>query len=543
MRVRPLTSRAKLAAARVFAVPELRFSICRSIEDAHDLYNLALVSRDWEAVASQVLWEGPISLLPLLVRFPRDAWEFDDSIKHAKRHSPYNWHAMQAFRFTRPLTAADWEPVLSRARTVKEVTLAPFKRPVMNALYACPPPRTLFPNLRHVKIADIDPPLPPTFLDAILPSDLAEYETFDFGEVTLPGSTRWPYLRVLLLQNFLDSMAPAAVARTIAIVESAPGLERVQLSVGPHPNLVVALASLRNLRCIHLDKLTPKSVPSPMPAGAFPSLTSLWLGGPGCIAFMLSVLEASTSMRSVEDIALWSSPIEALEVRALIRAIATHCNPTVLRCLRLSVSGRGSLEDEEESSPDDTLHCSDLAPLSVFTNLRNVEIDTSQGPVLSDSDWKTIAGWWPRIQSLELYRPGRYRRDDDVPPCTLRALSDIARLCPELDRLVAAFDARIVPDDVDVQQTKLSWFDVVDSPIASPPAVARVVSALFPELLYLVYDDGYVPPDMDSDSGEDVPMPDPEADDTPEARRRAAWATVREMLEVKSEPHTSDYET
>ena len=70
-----------------------------------------------------------------------------------------------------------------------------------------------------------------------------------------------------------------------------------------------------------------------------------------------------------------------------------------------------------------------------------------------------------------------------------------------------------------------------------------VLSALFPELLYLVYDDGCVPPDMVSDSGEDVPMPDPEADDTPEARRRAAWATVREMLEVKSEPHTSDYET
>ena len=139
--------------------------------------------------------------------------------------------------------------------------------------------------------------------------------------------------------------------------------------------------------------------------------------------------------------------------------------------------------------------------------------------------------------------PSAQLRDDDVPPCTLRALCDIARLCPELDRLVAAFDARTVPDDVDVQQTKLSWFDVVDSPIASPPAVARVVSALFPELLYLVYDDGYVPPNMDSDSGEDVPMPDPEADDTPEARRRAAWATVREMLEVKSEPHTSDYET
>ena len=81
MRVRPLTSRAKLAAARVFAVPELRFSICRCVEDARDLYCLALVSRDWEAVASQVLWEGPISLLPLLVRFPRDAWEFEDSIK------------------------------------------------------------------------------------------------------------------------------------------------------------------------------------------------------------------------------------------------------------------------------------------------------------------------------------------------------------------------------------------------------------------------------------------------------------------------------
>ena len=66
------------AVSRVFSIPELRFLICRSGAGWHTLPKLALVSRDWAAVATSVLWETMSGFVPFLMQMPEDAWEIPD---------------------------------------------------------------------------------------------------------------------------------------------------------------------------------------------------------------------------------------------------------------------------------------------------------------------------------------------------------------------------------------------------------------------------------------------------------------------------------
>ncbi|TRM69652.1 hypothetical protein BD626DRAFT_624979 [Schizophyllum amplum] len=542
MVVRRLSRRAKAAAARVFAIPELRFFICRSDSLEHsDLYCLALVSRDWAPVAGHVLWESPLGVLPLFIHMPRDSWEVPNLEQRQTPFASYqSWQTMKAFRFTRALTDADWEPVLARARTVKHITLLAFPLPVMQVLYAHPPPRTLFPNLRSVNISGIEPPLPPAFLDIILPRELVVYETFDFGKITLPHRRDWPCLRALLLRNTSNTMAPAAVKQAVEIVKTSSSLRRVELPVGPYPELISSLAAHPTLHTLYLDTVGTGSLPSPLAPGSFSTLTRVQADGHSSLAFVIGILDASPAVRLMERITVVSSPTEARQIPSLLRAISNHCDPFVLRSLRV-IASRNSLYDEDDGVPlpQDAIRMGDLAPLARFADVETLEIETSQGHALSDADCATISSWWPHLRGLNLSRPGRFRSDQDTPTCTLRAVADVARLCPDLEILVLPIDARAIPDILISPQCKLTVLKALDSLIVDPPAVASFLSSLFPELYILMYDDGYLPPDSDSEGEHEVLVQDPDA---PDAQRRRAWATVREIMEVRSEAHDSDIE-
>ncbi|KAJ7187410.1 hypothetical protein C8R46DRAFT_981703 [Mycena filopes] len=117
-----------------------------------------------------------------------------------------------------------------------------------------------------------------------------------------------------------------------------------------------------------------------------------------------------------------------------------------------------------------------------FTHLTSVILRPPTGIDLADNDILALANAWSQLEHLSL----RSRSAAQPLRATLRSLFHLARFCPDLETLAMSIDASVVPElgnrYVRVRQSNFNEWEVADSRIGAPLAVARFLSELFPEL-------------------------------------------------------------
>ncbi|KAI5823947.1 hypothetical protein K523DRAFT_316135 [Schizophyllum commune Tattone D] len=470
--------------------------------------------------------------VPFLLQMPEDAWEIPDRDWIRENYgSRLLVEYTRSFRFTRPLTASDWEPVYKCSNRVKHLLLCDTPSKIAEALHTCPPSRTLFPNLRQCNLLDAE--LSAELLDHLLPPSVAFLEingTPGFCPV-FPLTIRFPHLVSLRVTCPDHKMGHDGVIYSVETLRVAQQLETLAICVGDGPAVMAAASSSPSIITLHAMGITDRSIPPGLSSDSFSSLKAIHMSGPHSIQFAIQLLE-SCPIRPLESLSIQSSPREAPQLPHLLQVVAQHCEVRTLR--DLSVDVERDPQTLGQSYPvevyNDTLRLEQLEPLSSF-HLQGVRIGTTRGPSLTDADYATVASWWPNLNALRLSCSCHYRTDDDVPAATLNALTVIVSGCPDLEYLDIPIDARIVPSVPSVQHGSLWRLGVNDAPITDPEAVAAFLSSLLPELYCLEYDDGYREPD--SDSEDDVPPPDPNA---PDAKRRRLWAIVRETMGVGEDP-------
>ncbi|TRM58386.1 hypothetical protein BD626DRAFT_634069 [Schizophyllum amplum] len=188
------------------------------------LYNLALVSRFWNALATPLLWHALFEPHDLWRLLPVDAWQMVPTITN-----------LQTLVFTRPLCDADWTHAIKVSRYVKYY--AYFSDNVypdmkQETILASPPPFPLLPSLTSL-----------TFVSLGLPSDIAMLHTL-----------LSPSVRTLTLRerngNLLDNMD--------RILQRCPNLETLAInSISPileRPRILACCKALAGLRSSRLRR-------------------------------------------------------------------------------------------------------------------------------------------------------------------------------------------------------------------------------------------------------------------------------------------------
>lgn len=130
-----------------------------------------------------------------------------------------------------------------------------------------------------------------------------------------------------------------------------------------------------------------------------------------------------------------------------------------------------------------------LHPLSKLRALRRLTIDAMLLPDFTDRDIDTMAGWWPRLEHLNLGALPDVQEHAGtwVPKVTIEALRALAKRCPSLRTLTIPFDvssckvAPAGPGDKAVRQRTLERLFVGPPPAEEDiSAFVRSVVELFP---------------------------------------------------------------
>ena len=127
-----------------------------------------------------------------------------------------------------------------------------------------------------------------------------------------------------------------------------------------------------------------------------------------------------------------------------------------------------------------------LERLFVFNQLHTMHFDLKCRYKLVDTVYSKMALSWPHLRSLSIGRE-KACRHEEVP--TLRALSDFAMHCPDLEVLEVCFDATQPLSRTDVQSalpfassSQVHSLNVLRSSIAHPGPVAAYLARIFPRL-------------------------------------------------------------
>ncbi|TRM58914.1 hypothetical protein BD626DRAFT_573168 [Schizophyllum amplum] len=455
------------------------------------LSKLSRVSRDWGDVANIYLWECLDDLLPLLCLLPTDCWEMVASSSPLRR----------VFSLTRPLTPLDWAPVLRRSSLVKALWEPASGRPprigleALRAMCCCPPPFTLLPRLQDLSFLTTydDPQFTRStfYLQHISPSlrILQVQGTWPTGISFLRVAESCPRLDTLDCDFTSLETTSSGIALELAgaalmwrsLTDVSLGLGRQALAtvlsaLARHP----ALRSM-TIRCHERPRHQPI-----LPEGSFPSLQHLIFFG--CWLPVVDAILGSWTVRPINTISIKmtaGSIVFSEELTHTMRCIQEHCEP--LGLLELLLHFESQYLDAWRLSPEH------IAPLSHFSNLVHVVL---RGPGNCDIDADAcaqLARWWPRLERL-LIGPNIQRRAAGR-LCPLSALRAFAVGCPKLRDLMLPLTANEVPDvdsspdGTSVRQYSLMYLNVGDAPIENPEAVAHFLTALFPDLQRVEYEE------------------------------------------------------
>ncbi|TRM58393.1 hypothetical protein BD626DRAFT_634075 [Schizophyllum amplum] len=387
------------------------------------LYNLALVSRFWNALATPLLWHALPDAHDLWRLLPIDAWQVVQPATRTK-----------SLVFTRPLCDADWEHAIQVSRYVKCYGyVSDNVHPDMkqDAILASPPPFPLLPSLISLDFTSLGIRSDMAMLDIILS----------------------PSMRMLGLRegnaNLLDNMD--------RILQRCPSLEELVLkSVSPFsvPRVFAwrrGLASLRSLTCATLDLrlLDRGAIYFVKELALIDTLTTLSLSGCShCAPKALSTLNISLLPRVRVD---WCMHLDHL------RPLSAHRALTNVRISALKVSSLG--DDEFET----------LA--SWWPKLERLYLSNVLGAVCSSRTLVALREHCPRLVELSI----SLDMSGFVPPTS----GDVPSVDDDEPSGTAATKA--------ASEHSLRWLRVFRGCALDPHGTAALLSALFPQLTQIDY--------------------------------------------------------
>ncbi|KAK7013813.1 hypothetical protein R3P38DRAFT_3004065 [Favolaschia claudopus] len=481
-------------------IPEIQSLICdefdaspyRMSSSPPTLAALARSCKSFTETALRTLWRKQTTLSPLLRLMPSNL---------LKRP------LTQLQRLLRPIMAADWDRVILYAPWVKHLTMshaAWFEiAEILPMLSACSSSGFIFPCLLefnfHVpssddNVASIRTFLPPTLtklgyscrftvsatsLLSVIPSTCPSVRRVELYVVTVAGLIE-PGPAISSFLGGLHCLVSLSMYRSECTLPT-----------------ILHLGQLSTLTCLELSSIPAavSSIPSDHPL-LFPSLRRL-------AVFSIEVGLASGLITRCTNAHLaslsftFASHATHADLELLYDALRKSCSHKTLQ--RLELQDSETIASPPTGSAKYGLTRSLLNKLSVFSALEYLSIRTFS----LDIDDKAVAELttsWPELTSLELaaidIELGRAE-----PQLTLRSLSSIANNCPDLTSLDIQLNATAVDFDnenenwTEVKLTtplparvlngSLGTLDVELSPITDPPAVARFLSGLFPNLRYI----------------------------------------------------------
>ncbi|TRM56109.1 hypothetical protein BD626DRAFT_576123 [Schizophyllum amplum] len=513
-------------------VPELRLQIFRYLWIS-DVRPIRLVCKTWYPEADQVTWESIETLPPLLRLLPEDAWEQDmdtySDMLAGSRSFPI------AIRIKRALSPGDWAAVVERARFVKKYRASSMLKcgeDVFAAIVASPPP--CVPLLSGLQTATLHfsyyrgrASFYKTFFDLLVPHIYITTLDCTADEELIPDPgvslSRYSNLRSIRLNLepgkyadshthivppwptfvFDESHKPAQRydVQFLRALERCPKLRDVNLKTDAQASLILLRTLSRNPTVQSLvlrydadrgARYFAAELHSPSYSfPAFPALRELTIKGLK-LADARRLLTSSSTRIPLEKIVierhLYASRSDEFfiadkeELLDMLELVCTQLEGyRSLRVLRL----------EGNSTEAYPFTLRDLRPLSVFSEIREINLTMPLAPSLVDADCEIIAGWWPRLEVLMM-------GDEDIgdegdAKCSLRGLLYIVARCPYLTDLHLPLDASVIPKvepapgDAHPPYQNLKLLYIGDAPIVDTEGVAQFLKTIFPRLRTLKY--------------------------------------------------------
>ncbi|KAJ7083491.1 hypothetical protein C8R44DRAFT_862470 [Mycena epipterygia] len=494
------------------------------------LASLARTSKLIGGVALDVLWREQDTVMHALKCMPSDAWAETPGRGKTK-----------IFRLLRSITPADWErPLvyLQRIRTLDCRFTPALSVETLEAMVHSLPEEFICRNLRSLswppKSSTMDAWAP--YLDRFLGPGIESITiTLDDSEAQLSIlpmlALKYPNLKRADIEGPSSSSELCRSLSTFAC-----GLNRIEtLNIATLNRAAFQhLSHLPSLKCLNLyapeagDLDTHTIVSSIPPPTSFPVLRYLDFFST-TIEFAIEFLQG-LSRCPVQDFDVNTRVLTTKTVtRTFYIALAKHLSHSTLK--ELSVNGDycefvvpdPDLDEIEQYAVSGRA----LAELFCFVNLTLVDLRPPVGFKINDVTAWDMARSWPRIQTLAL------RACTDVhcrPAMTLKGLVAFATHCPVLTELGISFNASTIPYSSEkflaeltvAPQMKLRELHVGQSPISQPAAVARFLSATFPNLTKIATEWEYTHYDFDPDDDDDAFI---------EPRHRK-WLQVHDMVPV-----------
>ncbi|KAJ7226398.1 hypothetical protein C8J57DRAFT_1585700 [Mycena rebaudengoi] len=226
------------------------------------------------------------------------------------------------------------------------------------------------------------------------------------------------------------------------------------------------LASLSTLKSLILQRsLNPSII---WPAG-FPALMSLSFDGAPFDIIANLIPRVSKSPIAHLDLGTTDLPTES-GMRSLCLLLSTHIADSTLS--RLHTHDNFSLDAHHGFGGHR------ISPLFYFGSMHDLRLWVPGGFKLDDATVWDLAGSFPKLRCLYLASSST---EHCAPGMTLAGLREFATHCPQLKRMRISFDAAVIPPaGDDIFLAEFTWLDVPNSPIGSPPHVARFLSGIFP---------------------------------------------------------------
>ncbi|KAF8870458.1 hypothetical protein BD779DRAFT_537688 [Infundibulicybe gibba] len=473
---------------RCLLIPEILRIICLHIKIHHrrdrsrDLQAVALVCRSFYNASLDLLWRDVTGLLPLLRTLPSDVWS-----------GPLTRHKAV---LARAIIPSDLERFRAYACCVQVYGDHYIDVPITiyHALSFHFHDRPIFPNL--VKISwrferrEIFP-----YISMFLGPRIREMELNVSGDSVqislLPTlGTRCPSLVHFELST--PDCYPDIGQQMKSLLSQWGQLETLIIYYLPEESLRI-VAALPHLRSFTLSRADDDygDAFSPTPGtNAFPALQDLSITASSPV-LCINILKAAKNC-SLKEFTFSLFGTNLTVWRDLFATLAELCNKGNLT----SISVDDLVVQAEEQDPGTADELRLLFPL---TGLTRLVFTTRCGFDIDDAFMHEMAGAWPRMHTLnigaaEIFQPFEPQR------LTLQGLAPLAELCPDLRNLTVHINvAHICSNHFDAclgsgSGSCVDYLDVARSPISkeSVPWAAAYLSALFPKLRELQYEDDYM---------------------------------------------------
>ncbi|KAJ6549949.1 hypothetical protein B0H19DRAFT_1073847 [Mycena capillaripes] len=446
-----------------------------------DVAITARVCRFFNGPAITCLWRSAV-LVNLIRCMPSDLLDFHELDEPREGHDSRRISTDVKYEMwlDRPIRATDWDRVSIYAFRVKE----------------------LFSGCDEWDISEVLPTIAMCFPNNILGNLKSLHwacSNEDFPHITM--------LLIPTITSISFSSSPAALSLLSVLTMKCPTLKGFHLSLSldtddwdSEPEIeavsafVLSLYSIESLSVPIMDQSALEHIRT------VPNLKSLRID-----TFLpeltLPPVRDTETFRALDTLQICYAPIGpttqflGMFCRVPLTSVSIDCSPSPTgdeTHMFLTAMSAGLLHAsltqltfgrDGEAWPDPSIHRiqrSSILLLLPFINLTILDISSSRGLALDNALISDMTRAWPLIEILHL--SARYA--SPLPQLTLNCLHSFARHSSRLRTLTISLDATVVPpaSQTATQQHALLDFDVEDSAITTPIAVARFLSHIFPAL-------------------------------------------------------------